>query len=42
MYTLKTSRDRGTLKWQCKVRNVPNKRYPAMVDRAVRDKVTKQ
>ena len=40
MYPLKT-RDAGKLRWQYKVRNVPNKRLAAKADRAVWEKVTK-
>ena len=35
MYPLKTSRDVRELKWQYKVRNLPKKRLPAIVDRVV-------
>ena len=41
MYPLKTNRDVRKLKWQCKVKNVPEKRLPAIVDRAVWEKITK-
>ena len=41
MYPLKT-RDAGKLRWQYKVRNVPNKRLAAKADRAVWEKVTKR
>ena len=40
MYPLETNRDVRNLKWQYKVRNVPEKRLPAMVDRAVWEKIT--
>ena len=30
------------MKWPCKVRNMPKKRLPAIVDRTVREKVTKR
>ena len=40
MHPLKTTRDMRKLKWQHKVRNVP-KKLPAIVDRAVGEKVTK-
>ena len=42
MYPLKTTRDMRNLKLQHEVRNMPNKRLPAMVDRAIWDKVTKR
>ena len=35
MYPLKTNRDARKLKWQYKVKNMPEKRLPAIVDRAV-------
>ena len=38
---LKTNRDVRKLKWQCKVKNMPKKRLPAIADRAVWEKVTK-
>ena len=41
MYPLKTIRDVRKLKWQYKVKNMPNKRLPAIVDKAVWEKVTK-
>ena len=41
MDPLKTSRDMRKSKWQYKVRNMPTKTLPAIVDRAVREKVTK-
>ena len=40
MYPIKTKRDVRKLKWQCKVRNIPGKRLPAIADRAVWEKVT--
>ena len=39
MYPPRTSRDVKTLKWQYKIRNMPKKRLPAMVDRPVWEKV---
>ena len=41
MYPLKTSSDMRKLKWQCKVRNMPKKWLPAIVDRVVWEKGTK-
>ena len=41
MYPLETNRDVRKLKWQCKVKNMPKKRLPAIADRAVWEKVTK-
>ena len=41
MYPLQTNGDVIKLKWQCKVNNVPEKRLPARVDRAVWEKITK-
>ena len=38
---LKTNRDVGKLKWQYKIKNMPEKRLPAIVDRAVWEKTTK-
>ena len=42
MYPLKTNRGGRKLKWQYKVNNVPEKRLPAIVDRAVWEKITKR
>ena len=41
MYPLKTNEFVIKLKWQYKVRNMPKKRLPAILDRAVWEKVTK-
>ena len=41
MYPLKTKRDAGKLKWQYQVRDMPEKRLPAIADRAVWDRTTK-
>ena len=41
MYQLRTNRDVRKLKWQHKVNNVPEERLPAIVDRAVWEKITK-
>ena len=41
MYPLKTNRDLRELKWQYKVENMPEKRLPAIVDRAVWEEETK-
>ena len=41
MHPLKTNRGMRKLKWQYNVRNMPKKRLPAIVDRAVCEKVTK-
>ena len=41
MRPLKTNRDTRKFIWQYKVRNMPKKRLPAIVDRAVWEKVTK-
>ena len=41
MYPLETNRDVRKLKWQYKVKNMPEKRLPAIVDRAVWEKITK-
>ena len=41
MHPLKTNRDTRKLKWEYKVRTMPTKRLPAIVDRAVREKATK-
>ena len=41
MYPLKTNRDAKKLKWQYKVKNMPEKRLPAIVDRAAWQKTTK-
>ena len=42
MHPLKTNRDVRKLKWQYKVKNMPEKRLPAMIDRAVREKITEE
>ena len=41
MYPLKTNRDARKLKGQNKVKNMPEKRLPAIADRAVLEKITK-
>ena len=41
MYPPKTNRDARKLKGQYKVKNMPEKRLPAMFDRAVLEKITK-
>ena len=41
MCPLKTNRDVRMLKWQYKPRNMPKKRFPAIADGAVWEKVTK-
>ena len=41
MYPLETKRDVRKLKWQYKVSDMPEKRLPAIVDRAVWEKKTK-
>ena len=41
MSPLKTNKDVKKLKWQYKVTNMPEKRSPAIVDRAVWKKITK-
>ena len=41
MHPLKTNRAMTRLGWQYKVRNMPQTRLPAIVDRAVWEKVTK-
>ena len=41
MYPLKTNRDVRKLKWVCKLKNMPEKRLPTIVDRAVWAKITK-
>ena len=41
MHPLKTNRDARNLEWQHSVYNVPEKRLPAVVDRAVWEKGTK-
>ena len=41
MYPLETNRDVRMSKWQHKVRSNPKKRFPAIADRAVWEKVTK-
>ena len=40
MHPPKTKRDARTLKWLYKVRNMPEKRLPAIADRAVWEKIT--
>ena len=42
MCPLKTNRDVRKLKWQCKVKRMPEKRLPAIVDKAVWEKITKR
>ena len=39
-YPLETTRDVRKLKWHYKVKNMPEKRLPAIVDDAVREKRT--
>ena len=41
MYPLNTNRDVSKFKGQCKVKNMPEERLPAIVDRALREKITK-
>ena len=41
IYPLKTNRGVSSLKWLYKVRNMPEKRLPAIVDRAAWEKMTK-
>ena len=41
MYPLKTNRDARKLKWQYKVKNMPEKRLPAIFDNALWEKITK-
>ncbi|MEP2037814.1 MAG: hypothetical protein ABJI72_14510 [Parasphingorhabdus sp.] len=41
MHPLKTNRDMRKLNWQYKVKSMPKQRLPAIVDRAVWEKVTK-
>ena len=41
LYPLKTNGDMKKLKWQYKVRNMPKKGLPAIIDRAVWEKVSK-
>ena len=41
MYPRKPNRDIRKLKWQYKVKNMPEKRLPPIVDRAVWEKVTR-
>ena len=42
MYPLKTNRDATKLKRQYKIKNMPEKRLPIMVDNAVGEKITKR
>ena len=42
LYPLKTNRDVRKLKWQYKVKDMPEKRLPAIVDNAVWEKITKR
>ena len=42
MYPLETNRDVRKLKWQHNVKNMPEKRLPAIVDGAVREIITKR
>ena len=42
MYPLETNRDVRKLKWQYKVKNMPEKKMPAIVDRAVRENKTER
>ena len=41
MYPLETNRDARKLKWQHKVKSMPEKRLPVIADRAVWEKITK-
>ena len=41
MYPLTINRDERKSEWQYKVKNMPEKRLPAIVDRAVWEKITK-
>ena len=41
MYPLETNRYTRKLKWQYKVKNMPEKKLPAIFDRAVSEKITK-
>ena len=41
MYPLETHRDARKLKWHYIVNNMPEKRLPAIVDRAVLEKISK-
>ena len=41
MHPLETNRDARKLIWQYTVNNMPEKRLPAIVDRAVWEKITK-
>ena len=41
MYQLETNRDARKLKWQSKVKNIPEKRLLAIVDRAVYEILTR-
>ena len=41
LYSLETNRDVRKMKWQYKVKNMPEKRLPTIVDRAVWEKITK-
>ena len=41
MYPLETNRDVIKLKWQHNIKNMPQKRLPAIVDRTVWEKITK-
>ena len=41
MYPIKTNRDVRKLKWPNKAKNMPEKRLPAIADRAVSEKTTK-
>ena len=41
MYPLQTKRNAIQLKWQYKVRSMPEKRLPAIVERALWDRITK-
>ena len=40
MYPLQRDRDVRKLKWPCKARNMPEKKLPAVADRAVWEKIT--
>ena len=39
MYPIQTKRDVRKLKWQYKVKNMPEKRLPVIVDNAVWEKI---
>ena len=41
MYSLRTNRDARKLKWQHELKNMPEKRLPAIVNKVVWERVTK-